>query len=620
MFRLIALCVLFLVGSAGAAAAQAQAQAQGPGQDRAALEAYLTHVSESFRDDPARFKTLFGTPSPADLLVDANLPRLSGSPRILSMEPDGATVLLTGYVRLENSGDQTTYAQRFSGIYRVRPSADGWRVERRIPFEVNRIRSHDLSLDLDPAVGVRAIDEMVVEVGGAQGFFAGMNTNATLSAVTVDGRRADHALQDGLLWVEARPGRRRLKIEYALPVEREPGGNSAMFGDQFGHMRNQYWWHPFFGFGVDNGLADFRLTIRAPERLKIATDLPQTETVADGVRTVTARSEAPTGAVTWAYDEAWEPRTHAVGAMELQLFATPDYSPAADSFTQAGEETWAVLSARFGAPGLRRIAVIQARGRDGDGWHFFSNQGIFTGAQGGVLSRDNAFPVRAFFDHEVAHLWTRPSGATRNFLSEGWATYAESLVISKRHGPEAARWFWSDQARLFLTNEEMRAGVLSDDPNNSGVAYSKGAWTLAMLERVLGRDSFDRGVRAFVAAPQGQTDYAAFVRGFGPDAAKAERFLKPWVEGQGAPRMSLVREGDRLVLVRSGGDYWLPDFSVAVETADGSTRWLRVDVAGDRTPVPAGSDVVRVRLDPAEAYLLAGDRVIEAADIGAALR
>jgi hypothetical protein len=616
MFRLIALCFLLLLGHAGATAAQTR----GPSQDRAALEAYLTDVSESFRDDPARFKTLFGTPSPADLLVDANRPRVSGPPRILRMDPDGATVLLSGYARLENSGDQTSYAQRFSGIYRVKPSADGWRVERRIPFEVNRIYSHDLSLDLDPAVGIRATDEMVVEVNGAQGFFAGMNTNAAVSAVTVDGRRADYAFQDGLLWVEARPGRRRLKIEYALQVEREPGGNSAMFGDRYGHMRNQYWWHPFFDFGVDNGLADFRITIRAPERLKIATDLPQSETVVGGVRTVTARSEVPTGAVTWAYDEAWEPSTHAVGAVELQLFATPDYSPTADSFTRAGEETWSVLSARFGAPGLRRIAVIQARGRDGAGWHFFSNQGIFTGARGGVLSRANGFPVRAFFDHEVAHLWTRPSGATRNFLAEGWATYAESLVISTRHGPEAARWFWSDQARLFLTSEGAQAGILSDDPDNSGVAYSKGAWTLAMLERVLGRDSFDRGVRAFVSAPQGQTDYAAFLRGFGPDAAKAERFLKPWVEGQGAPRMSLAREGDGLVLVRSGGDYWLPDFAVAVETADGSTRWLRVDVAGDRTPLPAGADVVRVRLDPAEAYLLAGDRVIEAADIGAGAR
>lgn len=616
MFRLIALCVLALVGSAVAAAAQTQT----PGQDRAALETYLAQVSESFRDDPAQFKTLFGTPSSADVLVDADLPRVSGSPRILSLEPDGATVLLSGYVRLENSGDQTSYAQRFSGIYRVKPTADGWRVERRIPFEVNRIRSHDLSLDLDPAIGVRVTDEMVVEVGGAQGFFAGMNTNATVSAVTVDGRRADHAFQDGLLWVEARSGRRRVKIEYALVVEREPGGNSAMFGDQFGHVRNQYWWHPFFGFGVDNGLADFRLTIRAPERLKIATDLPQTETVAGGVRTVTARSDEPTGAVSWAYDEAWEPRIHAVGAMELRLFATPDYSPATDSFIQAGDETWSVLSARFGAPSLRSIAVIQARGRDGGGWHFFSNQGIFTGAQGGVLSRDNAFPVRAFFDHEVAHLWTRPSGATRNFLSEGWATYAESLVISTRHGAEAARWFWSDQARLFLNSEGARAGVLSDDPNNSGVAYAKGAWTLAMLERVLGRDSFDRGVRAFVAAPQGQTDYAAFLRGFGPDAAKAERFLRPWVEGKGAPQITLVREGGRLVLVRSNGDYWLPDFSVAVEAADGSMEWLRVDVASERTPLPAGSDGVRVRLDPAEAYLLAGDRVIEVADIAAASR
>lgn len=118
-------------------------------------------------------------------------------------------------------------------------------------------------------------------------------------------------------------------------------------------------------------------------------------------------------------------------------------------------------------------------------------------------------------------------------------------------------------------------------------------------------------MRVFVAAPPGRTGYAEFLAGFGPDEAEAERFLKPWVEGKGAPAFHIDRDGDRLILVRSGGDYWLPRFSVAAEAADGSMEWLRLDIEGDRTSIPAGPGVVRIRLDPAEDYLISGSRVVD---------
>jgi hypothetical protein len=581
------------------------------------LEAYVARISAGFESDQNSFVQAYGPSSSAERLFRADRPRTSGSPRIVRLDETAgvATVLLSGRIAQGNSGDQTSTSLLYSGLHTARWSSNGWRIEGRVPFQVNRIIAHDLTVDLDPAKGFAAVDDMTVSVDGRLGFFFGLNAKAAVRTVAVDGRPAPFVFQDGFLWLEAEPGRRHVRVEYSIDVEREVGGNSAMFADGFGHVRNQYWWHPFFGFGVDNGLADFSITIRAPERLKVAVDLPQTETVRGGVRTVIARSEEPATAVTWAYDEAWEPRRRQLGKVTIELFATPDYSPSLEDLAVAGERTWTLLSDRFGAPTLDRMAVIQARGRDGNGWHFLSNQGIFTGARGGPPSRGDGFPVRAFFDHEVAHLWTRPSGATRNFLAEGWATYAESLVIDDRYGAEAARWFWRDQARLFLTNAQAQATALNDDPTNSGVAYAKGAWTLAMLERALGREAFDRGLRAFVASPPGRTGYVDFLAGFGPDAARAERFLKPWVEGKGAPAFRVERDGDRLILVRSGGDYWLPRFSLAVEAADGSVRWLHMDIDGERTTIPAGPDVVRIRLDPAEDYLISGSRVVDVADI-----
>ncbi|MNN84295.1 hypothetical protein D3C81_2014400 [compost metagenome] len=118
-------------------------------------------------------------------------------------------------------------------------------------------------------------------------------------------------------------------------------------------------------------------------------------------------------------------------------------------------------------------------------------------------------------------------------------------------------------------------------------------------------------MRAFMAAPLGKTDYADFVQAFGPNADKARRFLTPWVEGRGAPRVTVERSGDGLVLVQNGGTYWLPGFAVALERGDGSVDWIRVDLEGERTDIPSGAGLVRVRLDPAGEFLLLGDRVAE---------
>jgi hypothetical protein len=66
--------------------------------------------------------------------------------------------------------------------------------------------------------------------------------------------------------------------------------------------------------------------------------------------------------------------------------------------------------------------------------------------------------------------------------------------------------------------------------------------------------------------------------------------------------------------VQRNGIYWLPRFSVALERAGGAVEWIDVDITGERTPLPAVSNVERLRLDPAEHYLLSGPRTIEATD------
>lgn len=603
----IKLMAVLVVGMSSASAAGAQ--------DRQSVQDYASSIEKSFESDAEGFKRLYGADSMAARLVETQYPRHSSPSRIVRFDASGgtATVLLSGRLAVGSSGDQTSNALLYSGLHRLRWTGQSWGVEEHIPFGVNRIASHELQVDLDPSKGIRVVDAMDVRVDSNEGFFFGLNIQARIRAVSVDGRNAPYVFQDGFFWTDLGRGRHRVEVSYEIDVEREAGENSAMFGDRFGHVRNQYWWHPFFGFGVDNGFGKFALTIRAPERLKVATDLPQEETMGSGIRTVVAKSDAPVEAVTWAYDEEWVPKHYPIGDIVLTLFATPDYTPGPEVLVETIGQARRVLSARFGTPPLKRIAIIQARGRDGNGWHFLSNQAIVTGRQGGKPSRAESFPVRAFLGHEIAHLWTRPSGETRNFLAEGWATYAESLMIEDAYGARSAQWFWQDQARLFATSENARSTALNNDPTNSGVAYAKGAWVLAMLERVVGRAAFDRGMRAFVAAPQGRTGYRDFLRGFGADAAMAERFLKPWVEKPGAPEIRVTQQPGRLLLSQPESVYRLPRLSLLLEMADGMTQWRTVDISGAETDLRVDAPVARVHLDPLQSFLLSGSRVVELA-------
>jgi len=585
-------------------------------QDRASLQAHVSAVQSSFESDPDHFKQLYGSTAPAVALVEDSTPRRSSPARIVRFdEAHGtATVLLSGRLLAGASGDQTFNSLLYSGLHRMRWSGQQWHIAERIPMDANAIVSQDVHVELQPGQGIRVEDEIEAEIDSAEGFFFGLNLQARIQDVRVDGRKAAHAFQDGFFWVDAPRGRHRVTIAYQLEVEQEPGGNSAMFGAHFGHLRNQNWWHPFMGFGIDRGDANVRVSIRAPERFKVATDLPQQETVSNGVRTVIAQSTGKVGAVSWAYDDAWTPRNYQVGEVRLDIFATADYAPSDEVLKASVAQAVKVLSARFGMPPARRIVIIQARGRDGAGWHFLSNQAIFTGVQGGNPTRLEGFPIRAFLGHEVAHLWTRPSGVARNFLAEGWATYAESLLIADLQGAERARWFWRDQARLFAASTNANTTALDDDPSNSGVAYSKGAWVLSMLERTVGTAAFDRGMRAFSAAPQGQTSYEDFLRGFGPDAAMAERFLAPWVKGTGAATLKVEQAAQGLILRQPADAYWLPGFELLLEMADGSTQWRTVDITGGETAVPVGAAVRRVYLDPLEKVLLSGERTIHLAE------
>lgn len=445
---------------------------------------------------------------------------------------------------------------------------------------------------------------MAVEVDGSDGFAVLLNRNAQIGSIVADGRPAKLDFQNGFLWVGLPRGSHRLSIDYDIIVERpEKGGNSSAFANDAGHVRNQYYWHPFFGFGEERDRARFSVQATIPAEYRLVLDIPQTESVV-GDRRIVHGDSPSVEAMTIAYDKKWKPRELEAEGIRLTLWASDDFQPSVQMIQQAFSRAARVSTAKFGHPATHEIKIVQTRELQGGGWRFSSDQGIFAGIAADRPTQEAAFPVRLFFGHEVSHLWTHPTGWARNLLAEGWATYAESLILADEFPPDVVRQFWRDQARLQIVTPAAMSTPLREDSTNSGVSYHKGSWVLKMLERTVGREHFASAIRAFASRSSGQTGYNEFLAGLG-DKRAAARFLDPWISHAGLPDLNVRIEDGSLVIIQGGAPYWLPHMSLRLVHLDGSVETIFVDVESSRTVVSLhGPRAVTVELDPDEDYLL----------------
>ncbi|MEM0963486.1 MAG: M1 family aminopeptidase [Bacteroidota bacterium] len=619
--RILTLAATLCLASGGATVA---AQAEGSPTTRGAATPDLLaeRVSSVFADSSlAAFSAWY----PFDLgreLVEWAASRArqreAGPVRVLSRTGDTeATLLLGGLVLYGNTGDETIVADDYSGLYTAERQPDGlWRLSDRLgPEAYGEIHSHRLTVGLRPGQGLDVVDTLSV-TAGPEGLLLALNHRAEVEAVEVNGQPVEHVQSGGKLWVDLPAGdTSQLVVRHSVDVSREPSTsvNSGRFLADYGHVRNQYYWYPFVDF---DEMADATVTVTAPERVLVATDLPQTESVADSIRTVRAQSEGPAMPLSLFYDAGWVPVRRQAGSYQMTVYGTPDFEPRPDTLAQVFAATVDVLSARFGPPPGRSVAVVQQRARPCTSWPFRSNTVIAANTRGAVLS--SPFPQpRDLFGHEVAHAWTEATGRARNFLLEGLATYAESILLRETYGDEAADLFWKTKRNnYFAGNFEGRAR-LADDLSNAGVSYDKGAWVFHMLETAVGQEVFDAGVRAFVSIPPGEpASLNEFIDGMSMVAGRDIRpFLDPWVENDRVPDLRARVEGSDIVLeqVQDGLPYLL-DVDIDVVAAGDTTR-VTIPLRGPsgRAPLPPlAASVDALLIDPDRRWLIRrhrGERV-----------
>jgi hypothetical protein len=534
----------------------------------------------------------------------AESPRVAGLANVIRTSTGQAVLLISGVPKAPNSGDATIGGRDFSGAYQAHSESGRWKLGARIPIEdMGQILAHRMKVAIRPGSGLTVEDRMRIRVKGSNGFAARLNHAAKIDEV----RGAAYLFGGGLLWVDLPEGATELTIRYSIEVEKGPDDtNSGCFLESAGHVRNQYFWHPFFDFSATGDSADFEVEVRIPKAYQVSTSIPQIDRIEGAERIIEGKTVQKAFALTLVYDREWKIERQRFGDIRLELFLAPDIQPDAATIARAFRSVYTLLSRRFGALPGDYFGVVQARSwKDNPGWRFASNQIVVAAAKPGVISMKA--PVSAApMGHEIAHFWTiGATGPAANFLREGWAVWAEKLILENEFGPEAVKEFWKMKATMYFLGQDGNGSLMGDE-DNSGLNYVKGPWVFHMLEGALGRDGFDKAIadysRRTFRGGGGWEALAECAQRYGPPDFDARAFLLPWLAGKSAPHLTSAINGHTVTIRQEPPDFVLP-VVVEASTAGGAERH-RIWVKGAETSVMFAGNPTDVQIDPDGLLLL----------------
>lgn len=502
-------------------------------------------------------------------LVKEAYKKAPGKSKVIRIDKDSAYVFLSGLILYGNSGDETNFSNYYTGIYKFEKIKGSWKIKDRISIDrSNQIKKHNLNLSVIPGKSIKVKDTLTLDINDSFGFAVKLNHRANLESLSLNNANTDFVFSGGLLWLSAKAKKnQKLIINYTIAVEQdEKDRNSGYFSDTFGHMRNQYFWHPFFSFSSPNDRADFTLHCTIPKSYKMATSLPQTEMVVGDLRIIKAKSEIPTFGLSVYYDKDWEVSTFKKDQIEMVIYATKDFSPTKDVLYKEFSKNYDTLQAHFGKPISNYFAIVQDRANSA-GWKNRSNSIVVAGEKGGNLMTDKPNP-RSTFGHEVAHGWTSPTGAATNFLMEGWATYAESLLLSAVYGDSIVTKFFKSQKQNYIKGEYDGNNSLWEDYSNSGVSYSKGAWLFYILEHQMGWKNLALAISNFIRS--GDQSIQSFSHQLSKVAGNnMDPFLFSWLKSKEIPAL-LIQQSTNALKIQQQGDVFSFPLEIKLKLKDGT--------------------------------------------------
>jgi len=595
---------------------------------------------------PEAFDSVYVDPLGRDVLrtaVQQRSMRRADLHRVVWQGPDRAVLLLTGTVYpsrerpqpldAASGSDETNRVRRFSGFYQATKTNDTWFLGRQLPLDsLNYIRAQAIQATITPGKGLEILDTLKLDIGSPYGFAARFNNAARIVSLTLDGQPVQYDFGGGLFWLAAKPKRgarlvmRSTLIETRIPARTAAGDSSransaADSVPAFGAYHNTDAWLPFFNYDSGNSFAHLTATVRIPSAYRLATSVPQTESVKAGVRTVAARSGHPQFLLALAYDRDWRVESSTIetpiGPVRVETFLTPDFRFTHDSLAKVAGRVYAVLASRFGEPQAptRYVAMVANRALGRGGFSVRMNN-LVVGGSGATRLDDAALAPSYVLAHETSHGWTmNASGFAANMLQEGWATFAEATLLGDVYGRDVERAFWERQRASYMTGMD-RSGVVGfeghqsilGNPDNGRIHYVKGSWVFRSLEHTLGA-AFDRGIRDYVAIRRdGQAaGYQEFIASMSHAAGRdMAPFILPWLEGKYIPDVEARVDAGRVILTQNQSEvlFDLP-LDLSLTTTTGAVaRKIHLTRRADTLDVSDVGVVSDVRVDPDHYFLL----------------
>jgi len=224
-----------------------------------------------------------------------------------------------------------------------------------------------------------------------------------------------------------------------------------------------------------------------------------------------------------------------------------------------------LYSGLFGKYPFRKFAVVESFLPTGYGMPSFT-------LLGSKVLRLPFIPDTSL-GHEIAHSWWGNSvfiDASYGNWSEALTTYTADYLYERKKGADKAREFRFRKLEGYKNYARADAPSLRDfkyatDPPERAVGYNKGLMVFAMLEDLIGTETFNRGLREFYQKK-------AFRRATWKDIEKAFAsvtdqdltwFFSQWLERSGGPELAL---GDVRATKKEDGSGFTVTFSITQAT------------------------------------------------------
>ena len=624
MKRILLLIGCLILPACAASGTRAQQQASTQTQSTTPQELAALVLEKFASGTPGEFRALVPDPAAQAVVqraVRQKAERKANLGRVIWQGADRAVLLLTGTVVASNSGEETTSSREFSGLYEAARAGGVWKITRRVPIDQdNRILSQSVQCTIVPGEKINVQDRLAISVGGLYGFAVRLNDRARLLSVKFDDKPAKYELGGGVLWLNTpSTPHAELSLDYILAEESHnenagPARAASNSAPAYGEFLNVDVWMPLFDFDSANDTAPLSITARIPKAYYVTTSIPQTETVKDGMRIVTGRTDEPEFTLTLIFDRDWHPTTTKVGGIEFGTFLTSSYHWTPAALEAVLRKEYELLDPRFGLPQSHYLAVVEERGIGESGFRYRANDLVVSGAGGGkvLLSPQDsaASEPNAPFPHEVSHGWTmQATGPAASTLREGWATYCEWLFIGNEYGDDVERDIWETAHNYYLLGGHDGVRSILGNPGNGSIHYVKGAWIFHMLEEVMGQSRFDQGMREYVEIPRDQpAGYEQFIAAMShAEGLDMTSFVMPWLRGEYIPDIDARVDGTNVILTQAQPDevFDLPlDLALTASSGETVERTVHLTERTQTLNVDDLGAVTNVRVDPHHEFLL----------------